>query len=169
MTKDEYRQHMRKYSKDTLIMSYVVTKHPDYIALREAGKEIIPYLLEDMLDPNWYCGACNGFGYEFVSTWEEEWYDHMTFPPRSTGNICPKCSGKGHVNSWACMMLISGIAGDDCPKIANWMRGRHDPLLRAYRKWGAERGYLPPIPEEPNALTKVGRTIMGILRLWSHD
>ena len=72
MTKEEYRQHMRQYSRDTMVMSFVVTKHDDYQALKAAGKEIIPWLLEDLLDPYWCCNTCHGEGYEFVPTWHEE-------------------------------------------------------------------------------------------------
>lgn len=168
MNKDEYRAHMRKYSYDTMVMSYVVTKHPDYLVMQEAGMEIVPYLLVDMLDLNWHCDLCRGLGYELVPTWEQEWYDDATFPPRSTGNNCPKCGGKGNINSWACMMLLTAAVGEDKPKVENWMRGRHGALTKLWQKWGEQRGYLPPTPDEPKPgrLRKIGKLIQGLLRLW---
>jgi hypothetical protein len=138
MTKDEYRQHMRTYSRDTMALSFVDTKHLDYQALREAGKEIVQYLLEDLVDPDWYCQRCYGYGYEFVPTWGQE-----TYPPRSTGNPCPECKGKGVICSWACLSLLADIVGDDRPKIENSMRGCHDDIVKVWRKWGEENGYLP--------------------------
>jgi hypothetical protein len=151
MTKDEYRQHMRKYSRETAVMSFVVAEHPDYKALQAAGAETIPWLLEDLLDPNWHCGACHGEGYEFVPTWEEEWDKDKTYPPRSTGNVCPECKGKGNISSWACMHLLFKKAGDDAPEVEEWMRGRHGVLTKLWRKWGEKRGYLPATFDEKSS------------------
>jgi hypothetical protein len=169
MTKDEYREHMRKYSRETAHMSFVVYKHPDYQALQAAGDEIIPWLLRDMLDPNWHCDACHGQGYEFAPGWEQEWVKDKVYLPRSTGNPCPKCKGKGNICSWACMHLLfeKTRARGDAPEIEEWMRGRHDALTKLWRKWGEQRGYLPAVPDEPGALAKIGRAILGVFRLWA--
>ena len=167
MTREEYRQHMRKYSRETMVMSFVVTKHPDFEAMQAAGKGIIQYLLEDLIDPAWHCVSCSGYGYEFVPTWREEYEEKKTYPPRGTGNTCPACRGKGNINSWACMMLLRMAAGDDSPRIENWMRGRHDPIVKVWRKWGEQNGYLPVTPEieeEPDVLTRVGRALLSLLR-----
>src|SRR5271157_4500882 len=115
MTAEEYRKHMRTYSRDTMVMSFVVTKHPDYRAMREAGKEIIPFLLADMLDDQWHCSACYGEGFEFPAGWV--WNNETRNWPTDTGIPCPACKGKGSINSWACIMLIAEITGDDRPKI----------------------------------------------------
>jgi hypothetical protein len=152
MTKEEYREHIRKYSRDTAVMSYVVYKHPDYQALQAAGDEIIPWLLDDLLDRNWHCGSCWGEGYEFVPTWLEEFNRDRTHP-RSTGNPCPECKGKGNICSWACMHLLfeKTRARGDAPEVENWMRGRHDALTKLWRKWGERQGLLPVTPDErPN-------------------
>jgi hypothetical protein len=161
MTKDEYRQHMRTYSRDTMVMSFVVTKHPDYQALKAAGKEIIPWLLADLLDPTWHCSHCHGEGFEFPANWV--WDNEKRNWPADTGIPCLQCKGKGSINSHACMMLLWGKAGDDAPTVENWMRGRHDKLTKTWQKWGEQRGYLPPTPdEEPSALRKIARA----LKLW---
>jgi hypothetical protein len=167
MTKDEYRQHMRKYSCDTMVMSFVVTNHPDYQALvKEAGKEIIPYLLDDMFDPNWNCSHCYGEGFEFPPGWV--WDNELRNWPTDTGIPCSKCKGKGSINSWACMTLLWDKVGrDNGPKIENWMRGRHAVLTKAWRKWGEQNGYLPASPEEkesPGVLARAGRALLGLFR-----
>lgn len=165
MTREEYRQHMRKYSRETMVMSFVVTKHPDYQVLREAGKEIMPYLLEDMIDPHWHCNKCYGEGFEFPAGWV--WDNEKRNWPEDTGIPCPECKGKGSINSWACMTLLAEKAGEDRPKIEEWMRGRHDPIVKVWRKWGEQNGYLPVTPDEeeqPDVLTRVGRALLSLLR-----
>ena len=156
MHKVLYRTHMRIYSRETMAMSFVVTKHPDYESLLTAGKEIIPFLLEDIRDPNWYCTSCFGYGYDFVPTWDTECDENCTHPPRSTGEVCPKCKGKGNINSWACMTLLAQIAGDDRPVVEERIRGRHDPLVNMWLKWGQERGYITLAPGELDMRPKVG-------------
>lgn len=165
MTKEEYRQHMRTYARETAAMSYVATKHPDYQALKAAGKEIIPYLFADMDDPDRYCGSCHGYGYEFVPTWQEEWDASRIYPPRSTGNICPECEGKGNICSWACVTLLFEIAGEDRPVVPKKMRGKHDAIIRLCRKWGEQRGYLPQPPDEkPGGLAKIVQAFFRLFR-----
>lgn len=97
MTYEEYRQHMRAYSRDTMVMSFVVTKHPDFQALKDAGDEVIPWLLHDLLDPDWYCAHCYGEGFEFPAGWE--WDSEKRNWPTDTGIPCTKCKGKGGINS----------------------------------------------------------------------
>jgi hypothetical protein len=167
--KDEYRQHMRTYSRDTAVMSFIMHKHPDYQALRGAGSEIIPYLLADLFDPDWHCDACLGYGQELVPTWREEWEQHKTHPPRQTGNICSQCNGKGNVCSWAAMTLLFEKTGDDAPTVEDGMRGRHDVLTKLWRKWAEQRGYFPPTPVEPSGWTKLGRVVVGIFKLWGEN
>lgn len=167
MTKEEYRQHIRKYSRDTMVMSYVVTKHPDYQALQAAGDEIIPWLLEDMLDPNWHCDACYGEGFKFPDGWV--WDSVKRNWPSDTGVPCPKCGGKGSISSWGCMSLLWDKVGrDNGPKIENWMRGRHDVLCKCWQKWGEARGYLPPTPDapKPDFPTRVGHQILDFILGW---
>ena len=96
MTREEYRQHMRTYSRQTMHMSFVVTKHPDYQALREAGKDIITFLLEDLIDPRWYCSHCYGEGFEFPPDWE--WDAVKRNWPTDTGIPCTRCNGRGGTN-----------------------------------------------------------------------
>lgn len=146
MTKDQYRTHMRKYARETMIMSFVVTKHPDFEAMQTAGKEIIQYLLEDLIDPKWHCDHCYGEGFEFPAGWV--WDNEKRNWPTDTGVPCTVCKGKGGINSWACMTLLRMAAGEDSPKIEEWMRGRHDPIVKVWRKWGQQNGYLPG-PEIP--------------------
>ena len=166
MTKEEYRQHMREYSRDTAVMSYTVTKHPDYQAMKEAGEEIIPYLFADMLDSNWHCSHCYGEGFEFPADWV--WDNEKRNWPTDTGIPCAQCNGKGNVSSWGCMTLLwEAVGRDNGPKVEDWMRGRHDVLVRQWCKWGEQRGYLPPTPG-PSRLEKLGRLIFGIVKLWSH-
>jgi hypothetical protein len=151
MTKEEYREHMRTYSRETMTSSApAVYTHPDYQALKAAGEEIIPWLLADMLDPDWHCRLCFGEGVEFVPGWQEAWdKGDKTWPPKSTGNRCPECRGKGHISSWGCMSLLWEIVGrDNGPQVENWMRGKHDALIKTWRKWGEQHGYLPPTPNE---------------------
>lgn len=166
MTREEYRQHMRKYSRDTMVMSFVVTKHPDYEAMRAAGKEIIQFLLEDLINPHWLCQTCSGYGYEFVPNWRVEYDKNKTYPPNSTGNNCPECNGKGSINSWACITLLAEKAGDERPKIEKWMRGRHDPIVKVWRKWGEQAGYLPVAQseEQPSVLAKLVRGLTNLFQ-----
>lgn len=170
MTKDEYREHMRKYSHDTMSSSFVVTKHPDFEALEAGGQGIVPWLLEDMLDPNWHCDACYGYGYEFAPGWQEAFdADRSNWPPKSAGRPCPKCKGKGNVSSWGCMTLLWGIVGrEGGPQVEEWMRGKHDVLVGLWRKWGEKRGYLPPTPDdpEPDFATRLGRKIVNAVSGW---
>ena len=161
----EYRQHMRKYSRDTMVMSFVVTKHPDYQALKAAGKEIIPYLFADIVDPAWHCTHCYGEGFEFPVGWV--WDNERRNWPTDTGIPCSECKGKGNVNSWACMMLLAEAMGDTRPKIPVKFQGRHTEIVKIYLKWGEQHGYLPPTPdEEPSGLTKIFRGIVGVVKLW---
>jgi hypothetical protein len=163
MTRESYREHMRRYSKDTMVMSFVVTKHPSYQVLLAAGSDIIQYLLEDLLDPNWHCSHCYGEGFEFPPDWV--WDNEKRNWPSDTGIPCTECKGKGSINSWACMMLLSYAAGSDRPKVPDWMRGRHEPLTNLWREWGEDRGYLPMTPRpapEPNIVTKLLRAV-GLL------
>jgi hypothetical protein len=157
MTYEEYRAHMRTYSRETAVMSFVVQKHPDYQALQAAGNEIVPWLLKDMLEPFWHCDECHGFGMELVPTWQKEWEDSKTYPPRQTGKVCSKCNGVGYINSWACMMLIAEKMGDDRPKIPPADRGKHDAICRIYRNWGIEHGYIQGEiePEPPGILDQI--------------
>lgn len=167
MTHAKYRQHMRTYARETMVMSFVVTKHRDFEAMQAAGKGIIQFLLEDLIDPAWYCQKCSGYGYEFVPTWMDEYGKSKVYPPRSTGNTCPECKGKGCINSWACITLLRLAAGDDSPKIEEWMRGRHDPIVKVWRKWGQQNGYLPVTPEEkeePGILTQIGRAFLNLFK-----
>ena len=150
MTATEYRQHMRTYSKDTMVMSFVVTDHPDYQALKAAGMEVAPYLLVDLIDPDWHCDACYGEGFEFPAGWA--WDNKKRNWPTDTGIPCPKCMGKGSINTWACIMLLTEIAGDDRPKVEVYMQGRHAALIDLWRKWGELRGYLPPTTDTPGGL-----------------
>src|ERR1700675_3046977 len=113
MTRESYREHMRRYSKDTMVMSFVVTKHPSYQVLLAAGSDIIQYLLEDLLDPNWHCSHCYGEGFEFPPDWV--WDNEKRNWPTDTGIPCTECKGKGSINSWACMTLLAEAAGDDRP------------------------------------------------------
>src|SRR5271157_3488634 len=108
----EYRQHMRKYSRDTMVMSFVVTKHPDYQALKAAGKEIIPILFADIVDPAWHCTHCYGEGFEFPVGWV--WDNERRNWPTDTGIPCSECKGKGNVNSWA---WDSGVRGPISPLV----------------------------------------------------
>ena len=168
MTKDEYRKAMRTYSRDTMVMSFVVTKHPDYRLMREAGKEIIPYLLADLLDPAWHCSHCYGEGFEFPPDWV--WDNVKRNWPTDTGIPCTECKGKGSISSWACMTLLAEITGDDRPKCERAWQGRHDKLTKMWQKWGEERGYLPPTPDDsPSALRQIGRAILGMFKLWSGE
>lgn len=150
MTKDEYREHVRKYSRETMVMSFTVTKHPDFQALKAAGAEVIPWLLEDLLDPHWHCNLCFGTGTEFVPGWQDAWdKGDKTWPPKSTGNRCPECQGKGHISSWGVMHLLwEAVGRDKGPKIEKWMQGKHDVLVKQWRKWGEQQGLLPVTPEE---------------------
>jgi hypothetical protein len=52
MTYEEYRQHMTAYSRRSAVMSFVQTRNPDFIALTEAGDEIIPWMLQDLVTIN---------------------------------------------------------------------------------------------------------------------
>jgi hypothetical protein len=179
MIKDEYRQHMRKYSRDTAVMSFVVTDHLDYKALQAAGSEIIPWLLADLLDPDWHCNTCYGQGYEFVPSWRDEYErgwenNRVLYPPRSTGNACPECKGKGNICSWACMTLLfeKTRANGDAPIVEKWMQGRLDALSNLWRKWGEQRGYLPPTPEDGAKHGRAGRgepsaIVVLLLRLYT--
>jgi hypothetical protein len=156
---------MRRYSRDTMVMSFVVTKHDDFQAMLAAGKEIIPYLLEDLLDPNWHCSHCYSEGFEFPPDWV--WDNEKRNWPTDTGIPCTECKGKGSINSWACMTLLAQAAGDDRPKIENWMRGRHDPLVKEWKKWGEQRGYLPaPKEESPEQgiLAKVSQAVRNLFQ-----
>jgi hypothetical protein len=148
MTKDEYRQHMRKYSRDTMVMSFVVHDHPDYQALQAAGDEIIPWLLADLVDPDWHCNSCYGDGFEYPAGWQEEWDKNRVWPT-DTGIPCHECKGKGNVCVHACMHLLWEKVGDDAPVIEKWMRGRVAALTDLWRKWGERKGYLPPTPDKP--------------------
>lgn len=149
-------------------MSFVVTKHPDYQAMKAGGMTIVPFLLDDLLDPDWRCDACHGEGYEFVPTWREEWEKLKNYPPRGTGKVCPKCNGKGNVSSWAAMQLLWEIIGrKNGPHVEEWMRGKHVVLVKLWQKWGEQHGYLLPTPDdEPSGLAKVGRMLLAFLRLW---
>lgn len=166
MTYEEYRQHMRKYSRDTAVMSFVVAKHPDYQALREAGNEIIPWLLTDMSDPDWHCNHCYGEGFEFPPNWV--WDNVKRNWPTDTGIPCTVCKGKGSISSWACMMLVAEKAGNLRPYVEPRYQGKHDALVRIYREWGERNGYLPPTPVvlEPSGMRRLGRAIFGIFKLW---
>jgi hypothetical protein len=165
VTKDEYRKAMRTYSRDTMVMSFVVTKHPDYRAMREAGAEIIPYLFADMVDPAWHCSHCYGEGFEFPADWV--WDNVKRNWPEDTGIPCTQCNGKGNVNSWACMMLLAEAMGDTRPEIPRKFQGKHDAIVKIYLKWGEQHGYLPPTPDpEPSALKKIGLAIFSIVKLW---
>ena len=161
MTYEEYRQHMRKYSRDTMVMSFVVTKHPDFEALEKAGDEVIPWLLNDLLDPDWHCSHCYSEGFEFPPGWE--WDAVKRNWPTDTGVPCTVCKGKGSINSWACMHLLWDHVGrDKGPKIEEWMRGRHAALTKLWQKWGEQHGYLPVTPDEPEATNLLTRILKAI-------
>ena len=170
MNSTEYRCHMRKYARDTAVMSYVVTKHPDYQALSAAGREIIPFLLADMFDPNWHCSHCYGEGFEFPAGWV--WDNEKRNWPTDTGVPCTQCNGKGNTSSWACMHLLWEIIGRNSgegPVVEDWMRGKHTALMNLWRKWAGEHGYMSPVPdapEEPGRLRRIGQFIWGLIRLW---
>ena len=170
MIKDEYREHMRTYSRETAVMSHVMYNHPDYQALQAAGDEIIPWLFADLLDRDWHCNLCMGFGTEFVPGWQEAWDNgDKTWPPKSTGNRCPGCKGKGNICSWAAMHLLfeKTRARGDAPVVENWMRGRHDALTKLWSKWGEKQGLLPPTPDEkPGAFATIRRAMSGLFKLW---
>ena len=160
MTRESYREHMRCYSRDTMVMSFVVQDHPSFQVLKAAGSDIIPFLLEDLLDPDWHCDHCYGEGFEFPPDWV--WDNVKRNWPTDTGIPCSVCKGKGSINSWACMMLLGMAAGTDRPKVPEWMRGRHEPLTKLWQKWGEQRGYLPATPddpEEPGILAKIWRLV----------
>ena len=164
MTKDDYRQHMRKYSRDTMVMSFVVTKHPDYQALKAAGMEIVPYLLADMLDPDWHCNTCYSEGFEFPAGWV--WDNEKRNWPTDTGIPCRACKGKGGISSWACISLIAEIVGDDRPKIETRIQGKHEAIVKLYREWGELRGYLPPTTtDKPGGLAGFMKRLGN--KIWS--
>lgn len=170
MTKDEYRQHIRKYSRDTAVMSFVVYKHPGFQALLGAGDEIIPWLFADLFDQNWHCGSCYGDGFEYPTGWQEEWDKNRVWPT-DTGIPCHECKGKGNICTWACMTLLfeKTRARGDAPVVENWMRGKHTALSNLWRKWGEKRGYLPPTPDQvPGGLKKIGRAILSVFKLWAN-
>jgi hypothetical protein len=145
MTHDEYRQHMRKYSRDTMVMSFVVYKHPSYQALREAGNEVVPWLLEDLIDPDWHCDHCYGEGFEFPADWV--WDSVKRNWPTDTGIPCSQCRGKGNLCHWACMSLLAEHAGDERPKAPRSIHGKIVPLTNMWKEWGEQRGYLSSSPE----------------------
>jgi hypothetical protein len=162
MNATEYRDHMRRYSRNTMVMSFVVTKHPDYQAMLAAGREILPYLYADILDPAWYCDKCFGEGFEFLPDWQETW-DKSKIWPVDTGVPCPACNGKGNVNSWACIMLLAEAMGDDRPKIPKKMQGKHSAIKKLYLKWGEKHGYLPLTPEEEKPEPSFFRKVVNML------
>jgi hypothetical protein len=166
MTREEslhwdYRRHMRKYSRDTAVMSFLVTKHPDFQALQAMGGEIVPWLLADLLDPGWHCNSCYGDGFEYPAGWQEVW-DRDRVWPENTGVPCHECGGKGNICVHACMRLLWENV-DDAPKIERWMSGRVNVLTGLWRKWGEERGLLPATPgPEPGFLTRAFRALRGL-------
>lgn len=160
MTREQYRAHMRRYSRETMVMSFVVTRHPDFQALSGAGMDIVPFLLED-LQVKWFCQKCNGHGTRLLtpeeaeSSWHREsrelWNKHHPDAPSNTvevWDVCSECEGYGSVNTWAVVTLLAQAVGDKRPKIEEWMRGRHDPIVKVWIKWGQQNGYLPG-PEIP--------------------
>lgn len=159
MTKESYRQHMRKYSRDTMVMSFVVTKHPSFQVLRAAGADIIPYLLEDLFDEHWHCNHCYGEGFEFPPDWV--WDNEKRNWPTDTGIPCTECHGKGYINSWACMTLLwEAVGRENGPKVKESQRGRHGELTRLWREWAEDNSYLPKTPRpvpEPNFFIKLLR------------
>src|SRR5579872_1610426 len=44
----QYRYHARKYARETAVMSFTVTKNPSYQALLAMGRDIVPFLLQDI-------------------------------------------------------------------------------------------------------------------------
>ncbi len=52
MNYEEYRQHMTEYSNRCAALSFVQYSNPDYMMIAEAGPEIIPFLLQDLVTQN---------------------------------------------------------------------------------------------------------------------
>src|SRR5574337_1225210 len=165
MTITEYRDRMRRYSYETMVMSFVVTDHPDFKALQAAGEPIVPFLLTDLKDNLGFCKTCHGLGYELapVRDRDTDWQARHAWPPQSTGKPCPECHGVGHVNSWAVFYLLRTNAPGH-PVIETWMRGRHEPIRKAWLKWGEENGYLPPTPPLPRRSGFLSRLVKLLSR-----
>lgn len=48
MDYNEYRKTIDRYSDETKFYSFIRMEHFDYIALKKAGSEIVPYLIQDL-------------------------------------------------------------------------------------------------------------------------
>jgi hypothetical protein len=68
VTREQYREHMNRYAHETASLSFTAYKHPDYQALLAMGKDIVPYLLEDIKAQN-PDGSWNGDDEYWFSFW----------------------------------------------------------------------------------------------------
>lgn len=113
---ERYYQCMQDYISTTRFSSFVVRKHPSYIALLEMGPDIIPLLLNDLLG-------------------KKDAKEIYSANPASSTEI--------YGTNWAHFTLLGEIVGEESrPKIPAHARGRYTEIIKIWIEWGKERGLL---------------------------
>lgn len=113
----EFRDLCILYAYETGSRSFIVTKHPSYIAIKAMGKEAVPFLLKLLKE------------YDEVNTFS--WWDRGRGVHYGMGGF-----GENRVDPWMLMHLLFDIMGDEGPVIPEEIRGRLEPLVKLCLKWG---------------------------------
>ena len=117
---EQYREHMHAYALNHMVLSFVAFGSKEFQALKAMGTSIIPFLLQD------------------IQRTQEEWHESLR-------------KRKNMYDSWAAIMLLRMAADQNKmqpPMIEKWMQGRHEPIRKAWLKWGKQHGFLPATLEE---------------------